>query len=93
LVFHSLGDLGGNREIILWHDGRQNGLGTINHVLQTTGSLSRNLMETFLMKDGTRFIAQTDYATKTFTEVFKNREPHFAQVFAYPGFVTEEGNN
>jgi hypothetical protein len=89
-LFHSM-DLGSNREIILWNDRTQNLIGVLNHVLQTSGSLSRSLMESFLMKDGSRFTAQTGYATKTFVEVFRNRDPRFAQVFAYPGFEGYEG--
>jgi hypothetical protein len=85
-LFHSM-DLSGNREIILWIDHTLNGAGVLNHVLETTFSLSRSLMESFLMKDGSRFTAQPGYETKTFVEVFKNRDPRLAQVFAYPGFT------
>jgi hypothetical protein len=89
-LFHSM-DLSGNKEIIMWEDKTRDYVGTLNHVLETSGSLSRSLMETFLMKDGSRFTAQAGYATKTFVEVFKNRDPRFAQVFAYPGFRGYEG--
>jgi hypothetical protein len=89
-LFHSMG-LSGNSEIILWSDKTQDNVGVLNHVLETSGSLSRSLMETFLMKDGSRFTAQPGYATKPFVEVFKNRDPRFAQVFAWPGFEGYEG--
>jgi hypothetical protein len=89
-IFHSM-DLGGNKEVILWLDFTQGATSVLNHVLETTGSLSRSLMETFLMKDGSRFTAQTNYDKKTFVEVFKNRDPRFTQVFARPGFAGYEG--
>jgi hypothetical protein len=89
-LFHSM-DLSSNREVIMWNDNTRNAVGVTNHVLQTSGSLSRSLMESFLMKDGTRFTAQAGYATKTFLEVFRDRDPRFAQVFAYPGFEGYEG--
>jgi hypothetical protein len=90
-LFHSL-ELSGNKEIILWIDKTQDFTGVRNHVLETNGSLSRSLMETFLMKDGARFTVQPGYETKTFVEVFKDRDPRFAQVFAYPGFKGYEGD-
>jgi hypothetical protein len=86
-LFHTF-DLSANREIIMWRDKTRDNAGTLNHVLKTSHSLSRSLMESFLMEDGTRFTQQSGYATKTFTEVFRNRDPRFAQVFAYPGFVS-----
>jgi hypothetical protein len=89
-LFHSL-DLSGNKEIIQWIDHTQNSTGVLNHVQETNSSLSRSLMESFLMKDGSRFTAQPGYATKTFIEVFKNRDPRLAQVFAYPGFTDYAG--
>ncbi|MDR1102762.1 MAG: RagB/SusD family nutrient uptake outer membrane protein [Tannerella sp.] len=90
-LFHSL-NLGANKEVILWVDYSQHTVGVINNVLNTYASLSRSLMETFLMRDGSRFTAQAGYATKTYVEVFKNRDPRFAQVFAYPGFKGPEGD-
>ncbi|MDR0699689.1 MAG: RagB/SusD family nutrient uptake outer membrane protein [Tannerella sp.] len=87
-IFHSL-DLSGNKEIIMWKDKSRDHAGVLSRVLDDNASLSRSLMESFLMKDGARFTAQPGYATKTYTEVFKNRDPRLAEVFAYPGFVSE----
>jgi hypothetical protein len=90
-LFNSMG-LGGNAEVILWADQTQNATGArTGWILSTISSLSRSLMESFLMKDGSRFTAQPGYETKTFVEVFKNRDPRFAQVFAWPGFSYYEG--
>ncbi|MDR1675784.1 MAG: RagB/SusD family nutrient uptake outer membrane protein [Tannerella sp.] len=89
-IFHSMDDLGNNKEVILWQDTRERHAGVLNHVLQTDGSLSRSLMETFLMEDGSRFQDQPGYPNLGFTDVFKNRDPRFAQVFAYPGFRSNQ---
>jgi hypothetical protein len=92
-LFHSM-DLGSNREVINWSDNTiaNSAVGApVGHLLSIGGSLSRSLMETFLMKDGSRFTAQADYDKKTYVEVFKDRDPRFAQVFAYPGFSGPDG--
>jgi hypothetical protein len=90
-LFHSM-NLSGNSEVINWSDNTVTYVGALyGHLLEISGSLSRSLMETFLMADGSRFTAQAGYATKTFVEVFKNRDPRFAQVFAYPGFSGPDG--
>jgi hypothetical protein len=92
-LFHSM-NLSGNTEVINWSDNTTSASAVgapVGHLLATAGSLSRSLMETFLMEDGSRFTAQPDYDKKTFVEVFKNRDPRFAQVFAYPGFEGPDG--
>ncbi|GAB3327031.1 RagB/SusD family nutrient uptake outer membrane protein [Larkinella ripae] len=49
-------------------------------------SPARDLLQTYLMKDGTPYTSQPNYATKLFTEEFKNRDPRLSQTFAYPGW-------
>ncbi|MCF2497906.1 RagB/SusD family nutrient uptake outer membrane protein [Dyadobacter chenhuakuii] len=49
-------------------------------------SPARDLLQTYLMKDGTPFTSQAGYAVKLFTEEFKNRDPRLYQTFAYPGW-------
>jgi len=49
-------------------------------------SPARDLLQTYLMKDGTPYTSQAGYATKLFTEEFKNRDPRLSQTFAYPGW-------
>lgn len=48
-------------------------------------SLSRALMESFLMSDGTTFSSVAGYDKMTYHEIFANRDPRLAETFAYPG--------
>jgi len=50
-------------------------------------SPSKSLLNSYLMKDGTRFTAQAGSNTFTFVKEFENRDPRLAQTFAYPGFI------
>ncbi len=83
-------DLAGNSELILVnsYDQTKNRSGN-----QNTGifgnyeqSPSRDLVQTYLMADGSRFTDQTDYATFGFVKEFENRDPRLAQTLAYPGW-------
>lgn len=49
-------------------------------------SPARDLLQTYLMKDGTPYTSQANYAVNLFTEEFKNRDPRLSQTFAYPGW-------
>jgi hypothetical protein len=92
-LFCSL-NLSGNKEIIFWRDCNRSfnvSAGGIDRTLSLDYSLSRTLMESFLMKDGTRFTQQPDYDKKTYTEVCAGRDPRFAETFAYPGYSNHEG--
>ncbi len=86
-LFHS-NKLDTNDEIIL-QAASDKELGVTNNthsVLNWQWSLSRSLMESYLMKDGTPFTKQDGYQKKTYLEVFVDRDPRFAQTFCYPGF-------
>ena len=88
-------NLNANREIIL-QQSTNSDLGVANntHVtLNTYWGLSRSLMETYLMDDGTPFTQQTGYDAKTYLEVFENRDPRFAHTFCYPGFKQAPQNS
>lgn len=93
LLFRSA-SLDNNKEVIM-QKASDKDLGVSNNshsVLNWQWSLSRSLMESFLMADGTPFTQQADYKTKTYLEVFENRDPRFAETFVFPGFkTTEEG--
>lgn len=83
-----------NKEVILQYACDKD-LGVMNNthtVLNWQWSLSRSLMESYLMTDGTPFTEQEGYATKTYLEVFTDRDPRFAQTFCYPGFKTSPQN-
>ena len=49
---------------------------------------SKDLLQTYLMKDGTRFTSVPNYAQMNFVEEFKNRDPRMAQSIVYPGWVS-----
>jgi hypothetical protein len=93
-------DLSPNKEIINWR--RSDVDRTAGYVLNPSDrlmansrnfySLSRSLQESFLTKDGRPYSTVAGYATKTFLEVFADRDPRFAETFAYPGvYETRDG--
>jgi hypothetical protein len=49
-------------------------------------SPSRDLLQTYLMKDGTRFTDVPGYDKLQFTQEFQNRDPRLKQTFAAPGY-------
>lgn len=48
---------------------------------------SRDLVQTYLMKDGSRFTDAAGYDKLQYTQEFKNRDPRMAQTLAWPGFI------
>jgi hypothetical protein len=80
--------LDNNPEIILQKaSGKDIGVtNNTNTVLNWQWSLSRSLMESFLMTDGSPFTLQQGYDRKTYTEVFRNRDPRMAATICHPGF-------
>lgn len=80
--------LNDNPEIIL-QIASDKSLGISNNthvVLGWQWALSRNLMESYLTKEGKPFTSVKDYDKKTFNEVFVDRDPRLKATFAYPGF-------
>jgi starch-binding outer membrane protein, SusD/RagB family len=49
-------------------------------------SPTRDLMDAFLMADGTYYSQQPDINTKSYIEQFEGRDPRLPQVFTYPGW-------
>ena len=47
----------------------------------------RNLLQAYLMDDGTPYTNQAGYKTNLFTQEFTNRDPRLSQTYAYPGWV------
>lgn len=47
---------------------------------------SRDLLQAYLMTDGTPYTNQPGYETKLFVEEFENRDPRLSQTYAYPGW-------
>lgn len=50
-------------------------------------SPARDMVQTYLMADGSFYSSQEGYQTKSFVEEFENRDPRMSQTFAYPGWV------
>ncbi|WPV01763.1 RagB/SusD family nutrient uptake outer membrane protein [Mucilaginibacter sp. cycad4] len=48
---------------------------------------AKDLIQTYLMKDGSRFTDVANYAQMGFVEEFKNRDPRMSQTMVYPGWV------
>jgi len=49
-------------------------------------SPAKDLLQDYLMKDGTYYTNQPGYATFSFVQEFQNRDPRLSQTYAYPGF-------
>ncbi len=83
-------NLAANKEVILANiydqdlgkSGSNNG--EINNYEQ---SPSRDLVQTYLMKDGSRFTDQPGYATFSYVQEFQNRDPRLSQALIPPGFI------
>ncbi|OOG72426.1 RagB/SusD family nutrient uptake outer membrane protein [Algoriphagus sp. A40] len=50
-------------------------------------SPSRDLVLSYLMKDGTPFTDQNNFKAKGFVEEFKDRDPRLMQTLVYPGWI------
>ncbi|NRF41337.1 RagB/SusD family nutrient uptake outer membrane protein [Pedobacter foliorum] len=48
---------------------------------------ARDLIQAYLMKDGSRFTAVPNYDKLGFVKEFENRDPRLAQTMAYPGWI------
>lgn len=87
-LFTSL-DLIGNPEVILtniYDAGKGRNVGFLR-LFDYEQSPSKDLVNSYLMQDGSRFTEQADYATMTYVEEFQNRDPRLSQTFAAPGYV------
>lgn len=49
-------------------------------------SPAKDLLQAYLMNDGSHYSAQSGYETFQFVEEFQNRDPRLYQTFAYPGW-------
>jgi hypothetical protein len=50
---------------------------------------SANLVQSYLMDNGTRFTDIPGYQTYSFVQEFKNRDPRMKQTLVYPGWIPE----
>ncbi|WP_447640001.1 MULTISPECIES: RagB/SusD family nutrient uptake outer membrane protein [Chitinophagaceae] len=85
-------DLSANLEVILNtpYDLSKKGAASSNINSTVFGdyeqSASHDLVQSYLMTDGTRFTDINNYQQKTFPQEFINRDPRLSQTIAYPGF-------
>jgi starch-binding outer membrane protein, SusD/RagB family len=47
---------------------------------------SRDLVQAYLMKDGSFYSSQAGFETKEFVDEFANRDPRLSQTYAFPGW-------
>ena len=84
-------DLTGNKEVILTNifDLTKGKSQNVNSVVfgDYEQAPARDLIQTYLMKDGTRFTSQPNYDKLGFVKEFENRDPRLAQTIVYPGWV------
>lgn len=87
-IFRS-GDLSTNPEIILatFYDPREVRAGTSEwNFGNYEPSPAKDLVQNYLMKDGSYYSSQSGYQTKQFVDEFKDRDPRLSQTYAYPGW-------
>lgn len=91
-------DLSGNKEVILNmpYDASKPGASSSNNNSTVFGdyeqSPSRNLVQTYLMTDGSRFTDIANYDKFGFVKEFENRDPRMKQTIVYPGFARVTDN-
>lgn len=82
--------LAGNPEVMLLNvydqDLGRSGNNNSN-IINYEQSPSRELVQAYLMKDGSRFTAQPNYQTMQVVQEFKDRDPRIYASFMTPGFV------
>lgn len=89
----SSNSLSANKEVIFLNkNSKEEGVANNTHVvLDWQWALSASLANEFLMKDGTPFTSTPGYDTKTFVQVFQDRDPRMKETIMPPGFSTTPG--
>nr|WP_091691890.1 RagB/SusD family nutrient uptake outer membrane protein [Algoriphagus locisalis] len=86
-------DLTGNPEVILInpYDANKDRGGNVNTGVfgDYEQSPSRDLVMSYLMKDGSYYSSVPNHMTKGFVEEFQDRDPRLMQTLVYPGWVRE----
>jgi len=84
-------DLTGNNEVILVNifDMSKSKSQNVNSTVfgDYEQAPAKDLLQTYLMKDGSRFTNVSGYAQMGFVEEFKNRDPRMSQTMVYPGWI------
>ncbi|WP_293309762.1 RagB/SusD family nutrient uptake outer membrane protein, partial [Pedobacter sp. UBA5917] len=86
-------DLSGNKEMIFYddYDRALNRSNSTHYVFDWQWALSKSLIDTYLMTDGTPFTSTANWDKKTYAEIFSNRDPRMAVTVMPPGFSTTLG--
>ncbi len=83
-------DLSGNQEIIQAHYYQKgvadNGIWGAYMFGNYIPCPTKDLVQTYLMADGSYYSHQANYQTNQFVEEFEGRDPRMAQTLAYPGW-------
>ena len=90
LTLFSIASLSGNKEVLLANIYDQDLNRSVNNnsnIIDYEQSPSRELLQTYLMKDGSPFTDQSGYQTFGFVKEFENRDTRLSQSFFYPGFI------
>ena len=90
LTLFSSASLSGNKEVLLANIYDQDLNRSVNNnsnIIDYEQSPSRELLQTYLMKDGSPFTDQSGYQTFGFVKEFENRDTRLSQSFFYPGFI------
>lgn len=90
----SSNNLSANKEVVfLQKNNKDEGVANNTHVVMDwQWALSADLMNDFLMSDGSPFTSVADFDKKTFVEVFQNRDPRLQETIMPPGFTTAPAN-
>ena len=84
-------DLTGNSEVILFnaYDINKDRSSNVNTGVFGTyeQSPARDLVQSYLMADGSKFTDKPDYDKFSYVEEFKDRDPRLYQTLVYPGWV------
>lgn len=82
-------DLSGNSEVILavYSEDQVRNSGWSETIFGNYEvSPSKDLLQSYLMADGSYYSSQANYETFSFVQEFQNRDPRLSQTYAYPGF-------
>ena len=85
-------DLQGNPEVILLNrsiEGERNSGWNNQGFGHYEQSHTKDIVQAYLMADGSYYSEQADYQENSFVEEFENRDPRLSQSFAYPGWILE----
>jgi hypothetical protein len=86
-------NLSANKEMIFYddYDRALNRSNSTHYVFDWQWAISKSMIDTYLMTDGTPFTSSPNWDKKTYAEIFNNRDPRMAVTIMPPGFSTTLG--